>query len=272
MFERYTEKARKVIFFARYEASQFGSVSIETEHLLLGILREDKAIANRLSYPALTEEFVRRRIGELKPPREKVPTGVDMPLSGECKRILGYAAEEAERLQHRHIIGPEHLLLGLLVEEQSLGAKLLTEAGVNIAELREALRHTDRDNKQSEESPVGRSEEQVRIHGELWSAESVRELAEFYHRFNWERRRWTLRDALAKRSDRTLFLYSGQAYDPQQVELVKGGWNEDHCAICWWKLCLSDSLEHSEAFTNGQDWLCTECFERFVKPQGSPQP
>ena len=47
MFERYTEKARRVIFFARYEASQFGSPYIETEHLLLGLLREDKALTNR---------------------------------------------------------------------------------------------------------------------------------------------------------------------------------------------------------------------------------
>ena len=50
MFERYTEKARRVIFFARYEASQFGSPYIETEHLLLGLLREDKALTNR--FPA----------------------------------------------------------------------------------------------------------------------------------------------------------------------------------------------------------------------------
>ena len=51
MFERYTEKARRVIFFARYEASQFGSPYIETEHLLLGLLREDKALTNR--FPAV---------------------------------------------------------------------------------------------------------------------------------------------------------------------------------------------------------------------------
>jgi len=51
MFERYTEKARRVIFFARYEASQFGSPYIETEHLLLGLLREDKQLANRFLRP-----------------------------------------------------------------------------------------------------------------------------------------------------------------------------------------------------------------------------
>ena len=54
MFERYTEKARRVIFFARYEASQFGSPYIETEHLLLGLLREDKALTNR--FLALEEQ------------------------------------------------------------------------------------------------------------------------------------------------------------------------------------------------------------------------
>ena len=55
MFERYTEKARRVIFFARYEASQFGSPYIETEHLLLGLLREDKALTNRfLALPCVS--------------------------------------------------------------------------------------------------------------------------------------------------------------------------------------------------------------------------
>ena len=51
MFERYTEKARRTIFFARYEASQFGCSYIETEHLLLGLFREDKALANRSWVP-----------------------------------------------------------------------------------------------------------------------------------------------------------------------------------------------------------------------------
>ena len=69
MFERYTEKARRVIFFARYEASQFGSPCIDTEHLLLGMLREDKGIAKRLSRPPFTIESIRRRIEELAPPR-----------------------------------------------------------------------------------------------------------------------------------------------------------------------------------------------------------
>jgi len=61
MFERYTEKARRVIFFARYEASQFGSPYIETEHLLLGLLREDKALTNRFLRSHASVESIRKR-------------------------------------------------------------------------------------------------------------------------------------------------------------------------------------------------------------------
>src|ERR1035437_7913802 len=108
MFERYTEKARRVIFFARYEASQFGSPYIETEHLLLGLLREDKALANRFLRSHAAVESIRKQIEGHTTIREKVSTSVDLPLSHECKRVLAYGAEEAERLSHKHI-GTEHL-------------------------------------------------------------------------------------------------------------------------------------------------------------------
>jgi len=98
MFERYTEKARRVIFFARYEASQFGSPYIETEHLLLGLLREDKALTNRFLRSHASVESIRKQIEAHTTIREKVSTSVDLPLSNECKRVLAYAVEEAERL------------------------------------------------------------------------------------------------------------------------------------------------------------------------------
>lgn len=141
MFERYTEKARRVIFFARYEASQFGSPYIETEHLLLGLLREDKALTNRFLRTHREVETIRREIEEHTVVREKVSTSVDLPLSNEGKRVLAYAAEEAEALSHKHI-GTEHLLLGLLREEKSFGAELLHERGVRLAMVREELRRT----------------------------------------------------------------------------------------------------------------------------------
>src|ERR1017187_593861 len=117
MFERYTEKARRVISFARYAASQFGSPHIETEHLLLGLLREDTPIINRFLRSHASVEFIRKQIKGHTAIREKLSTAVDLPLSNECNRVLAYAAEEAERLSHKHV-GTEHLLLGLLREEK----------------------------------------------------------------------------------------------------------------------------------------------------------
>jgi ATP-dependent Clp protease ATP-binding subunit ClpC len=138
MFERYTEKARRVIFFARYEASQFGSPYIETEHLLLGLLREDKALTNRFLRSHASVDSIRKQIEAHTTIREKVSTSVDLPLSNECKRVLAYAAEEAERLGHKHI-GTEHLLLGLLREEKCFAAEILQERGLKLAQIREEL-------------------------------------------------------------------------------------------------------------------------------------
>ena len=138
MFERYTEKARRIIFFGRYEASQFGSPYIETEHLLLGLLREDKALANRFLHSHAAVESIRRQIERRATPAEKVSTSVDLPLSHACKRALAYGAEESERLNHKHI-GTEHLLLGLLREENCLAAQLLGEHGLTLVSVREQL-------------------------------------------------------------------------------------------------------------------------------------
>jgi Clp amino terminal domain, pathogenicity island component len=139
MFERYTEKGRRVIFFARYEASEFGSPYIETEHLLLELFREDKALTNRF-LPSVGDsvESIRQRVRAVTPVREKLPTSVDLPLSHESKRVLTYAAEEAERLSHQHI-GTEHLLLGLLREENCLAATMLRDRGLRIGPVRQKL-------------------------------------------------------------------------------------------------------------------------------------
>src|SRR6478672_1041667 len=147
MFERYTEKARRVIFFARYEASQFGSPYIEIEHLLLGLLREDKALANRFLRSHAAVESIRKQIEGHTTIREKVSTSVDLPLSHECKRVLAYAAEEAERLSHRHI-GTEHLLLGLLREEKCFAAEILHERGLRLSTIREELARSSQEKAQ----------------------------------------------------------------------------------------------------------------------------
>jgi len=150
MFERYTEKARRVIFFARYEASQFGSPYIETEHLLLGLLREDKALTNRFLRSHASVESIRKQIEGHTTIREKVSTSVDLPLSNECKRVLAYAAEEAERLSHKHI-GTEHLLLGLLREEKCFAAEILHERGLRLPAIREELQRTTQEKAPSQQ-------------------------------------------------------------------------------------------------------------------------
>jgi hypothetical protein len=141
MFERYTEQARRTIFFGRYEASQFGSPFIETEHLLLGLLREDKALANRLLPSHATVESIRSEIEGRTPPGEKVTLSVDLPLSHECKRVLVFGAEEAERLNHKHI-GTEHLLLGFLREEKCFAAQLLGKQGLSLRSAREQVQRS----------------------------------------------------------------------------------------------------------------------------------
>src|ERR1044071_7334867 len=139
MFERYTEKARRVIFFARYEASQFGAPAIEPEHLLLGLMREDKTLTGRFFPRAqVSIESIRKEIEGRTLLREKISTSVELPLAPETKHVLAYAHEESDRLQHRHI-GTEHLLLGLLREERSMAAEILYERGVRLVAVRERV-------------------------------------------------------------------------------------------------------------------------------------
>ncbi len=139
MFERYTERARRVLFFARYEASQLGSISIETEHLLLGLIREGKGLTSRIfARSRLSLENIRKEIEGRTVFREKVSTSVEIPFSAETKRVLQFAAEEADRLLHNYI-GTEHLLLGILREERSVASTILSEKGMRLNAVREDI-------------------------------------------------------------------------------------------------------------------------------------
>ena len=154
MFERYTEKARRVIFFARYEASQFGAHAIEPEHLLLGLMREDKTLTGRFFPRAqISIESIRREIEGRTLLRERIPTSVELPLAPETKRVLAFSHEESDRLQHRHI-GTEHLLLGLLREERSMAAEILYERGLRLNAVRDEIaRQTGADARNRKDIP-----------------------------------------------------------------------------------------------------------------------
>ncbi|HEY0047755.1 MAG TPA: Clp protease N-terminal domain-containing protein, partial [Pyrinomonadaceae bacterium] len=140
MFERYTEKARRVIFFARYEALQYGSHTIAPEHVLLGLMREDKTMAARF-FPYRSNasvDTIRREVEMRIILRERIPQSVELQLSPETKRILAFANEESERLKMRNI-GTEHLLLGILREERSIASEILFEQGVRLPSVREEV-------------------------------------------------------------------------------------------------------------------------------------
>ena len=128
MFERYTENARKTVFMARYEASQSASAFIQTEHLLLGVFRVDPELALRLLCTREKLEVVRSEV-EKRHPVVEGARSVDLPLSGEARRVLAIANKEAERRRQHHI-GCEHLLLGLFLDEKSAAAEILREQGV----------------------------------------------------------------------------------------------------------------------------------------------
>lgn len=138
MFEKFTEKAKRVLFFARYEASQLGSPYIECEHILLGLLREDKNLANRFLSKPISVDSVRKEIEGRTMVREKVSTSIELPFSNESKRVLNFADEEAERLSHKYI-GTEHIFLGLLREERSVAGEILREKGLRLSIVREEL-------------------------------------------------------------------------------------------------------------------------------------
>ena len=148
MFEKYTERARRVIFFARYEVSEFGSKAIEPEHLLLGLLREGQAALTRLLPAGVSVDLIRAQVESAMTKGDRITTSVEIPLSPMSQDVLRYAHEESEGLGHRHI-GTEHLLLGLLRqtktvslqrEKGSVAERVLRENGLELADLRQRVK------------------------------------------------------------------------------------------------------------------------------------
>ena len=139
MFERFTERARRVLFFARYEASHLGSASIDTEHLLLGLIREGKGLSARLFADAgIVLDDLRGEVLRRVPTGPPTPTSQEIPFSAAAKQVLQHTAEEADRLSHDYI-GTEHVLLGLLREQGSLAADVLTSRGLRFDRVREKI-------------------------------------------------------------------------------------------------------------------------------------
>ena len=136
MFEKYTEKARRVIFFARLGVSELGAKSIETEHLLLGLLQEDTSLLSRFLAANVSADEIRKQIEDRAERGPRIPTSVEVPLSNESKKVLNYAADEAKKSGHKEI-GTKHLLIGLLRRKQSMAEQILREKGVDLSAVRQ---------------------------------------------------------------------------------------------------------------------------------------
>jgi ATP-dependent Clp protease ATP-binding subunit ClpC len=132
MFEKFTEKGRKIILYAREEAEKRNSEFLDTEHLLLAILREEDSIPIAiLKKIGIQPENVRYEIEKRISAETNLLTYGEIPFSPKAKKVLEYAIEEARLLGHPYI-GSEHLFLGLIKEEEGIAGKVLRSLGINL--------------------------------------------------------------------------------------------------------------------------------------------
>jgi ATP-dependent Clp protease ATP-binding subunit ClpC len=131
MWQRFTERARKVVFFAQEEAGRLGENYVSTEHLLLGLVRENDSVAARiLDRMGVSLGRIRSEI-ERQVTRGDGRLGQDMQLTPRAKRVIDLAYDEARQLNNNYI-GTEHLLLGLIREGEGLAGRVLSKLGVDL--------------------------------------------------------------------------------------------------------------------------------------------
>ncbi len=135
MWQRFTERARKVVFYAQEEAQKFGEGYVSTEHLLLGLVRESDSVAARvLERLGVSLSRIRAEV-EKQLPRGDARPSQDMTLTPRAKRVIDLAYDEARNLNNNYI-GTEHLLLGLIREGDGLAGRVLAKLGVDLERAR----------------------------------------------------------------------------------------------------------------------------------------
>jgi ATP-dependent Clp protease ATP-binding subunit ClpC len=140
MWQRFTERARKVVFFAQEEAGRLGENYVSTEHLLLGLVRENDSVAARiLDRIGVSLGRIRSEI-ERQVARGDGRLGQDMQLTPRAKRVIDLAYDEARQLNNNYI-GTEHLLLGLIREGEGLAGRVLSKLGVDLDRTRREVTH-----------------------------------------------------------------------------------------------------------------------------------
>src|SRR5438876_11210893 len=135
MWQRFTERARKVVFYAQEEAQKFGEGYVSTEHLLLGLVRESDSVAARvLEKLGISLNRIKSEVEKQLPRGDHKPVQ-EMTLTPRAKRVIDLAYDEARNLNNNYI-GTEHLLLGLIREGDGLGARVLVKLGADLERTR----------------------------------------------------------------------------------------------------------------------------------------
>jgi ATP-dependent Clp protease ATP-binding subunit ClpC len=138
MFERFTDRARRVVVFAQEEARMLNHSYIGTEHILLGLIHEGEGVAARaLESLGISLPDVRRDVGEIIGKGEGAPTG-HIPFTPRAKKILELSLREALQLGHSYI-GTEHILLGLVREGEGVAAQVLQKRGADLNRVRQTV-------------------------------------------------------------------------------------------------------------------------------------
>ena len=136
MFNRFTERARRVILLAKEEAKRFNHDYIGTEHLLLGLIREGEGVAAAvLMSLGLDPAKIRMEVEKLVQPGPSTAVSGDIPFTPKAKRAIELSMEEARQLGHNYI-GTEHLLLGLIKEGEGVASEVLMNLGLDAGRVR----------------------------------------------------------------------------------------------------------------------------------------
>lgn len=139
MFDRFTDRAKKVMSFARQEAQKFNHEYIGTEHILLGLVQEGSGVAaNVLKNMDVDLEKIRHEVEKIVKTGPSMVTMGQLPFTPRAKKVLELSMEEASALSHNYI-GTEHLLLGLIKENEGIAAQVLMNLNVKLEEVREEV-------------------------------------------------------------------------------------------------------------------------------------
>lgn len=139
MYERFTDRARKVMQLANQEAQRFNHEYIGTEHVLLGLIKEGSGVAaNVLKNLDIDLRKIRMEVEKLVQSGPDMVTMGKLPQTPRAKKVIEYSMEEARNLNHNYV-GTEHILLGLLREQEGVAAQVLMNLGLKLEDVREEV-------------------------------------------------------------------------------------------------------------------------------------